>query len=150
MPRTQANDGTRPFEEFDGETYGEAHGFDDLDGEFRTRSGGGVRLMSGPPMVAEQLVRTLRTPVGSDPLRPEFGLDRDEFLGGSELRSKEAIIEAIGPDADPRVAALSPQDIEIVEPAGANREVEFLITATLADGTPVEFRGDWRALLFGE
>ena len=136
------------FREFDGDTYGEAHGFDDPTGDFKRDARERVRVLDGPPMVAFQLVRTLRTPIGDDPLRPEFGLDKRKLLGESQARTKEAIIEAIGPGADPRVARLSPPDIEL--DIGGNRLAEITVRAVLADGTPVEFSADFQALLGSE
>ncbi|ADJ14463.1 hypothetical protein [Halalkalicoccus jeotgali] len=133
------------------DSYGEAMGFDHVSGDFRRDARNRVRVLRGPQMVAEQLVRTLLTPCedrydedfhrasGTDPFRPEYGLDRSKLLGTSEALAKEAIIEAIGPDADSRVARLAPGDIELDRTAGNRDDVEVHITVYLADGTPVEF-----------
>ena len=133
------------------DSYGEAMGFDHTTGNFRRDARNRVRVLRGPRMVAEQLVRTLLTPredrydpdvvsaEGTDPFRPEYGLDRSKVLGKSEALAKEAIIEAIGPDAEPRVARLAPGDIELDRTAGNRHDIEVHITVYLADGTPVEF-----------
>lgn len=135
-----------PFLDFDGDTYGSAHEFDEQMGDFHRTETGEIHVVDGPPMVAAQLVRTLKTPVGDDPFRPEFGLDKHELLGGSEHRTKQALIDAIGPDADPRVGQLAFGDITIEYPDGG-RDAEITVRATLADGTPLEFAAQFRALL---
>lgn len=136
----------RLFEAFDGDTYGESQGFDEISGNFKRTPRGSVRIMTGPPMVAEQLVRTLRTPIGDDPFRPEFGLDRQKLLDRGDSASKEAVIECIGPDQFPWVKRLEPVDIELVEDEG-NRIIELDVTVYLADGTPVRFAIGFQELL---
>lgn len=145
----------RRFDEAD-DSYGEAMGFDHASGDFRRDSRNRVRVLRGPRMVAEQLVRTLLTPRevqyddrfptprGTDPFRPEYGLDHSKLLGTSEALAKEAIIEAIGPDADPRVERLAPSDIEIDRSNDVREDVRVEITVHLADGTPVEFAAELR------
>lgn len=135
-----------PFREYDGDTYGSAHGFDEDNGDFKRGNSAQITMIKGPTMVANQLVRTLKTPKGDDPFRPEFGLDKQELLGNSQARTKQAIIDAIGPDADPRVSQLGFGDIEITFPEG-NRDADIMVTATLADGTPLQFAARFRDLL---
>ncbi|WP_330633730.1 hypothetical protein [Halocatena halophila] len=134
------------FRRFNGETYGEAHGFDQSTGDFVRSDSGNIQLIEGPPMVAQELVRTLQTPIGDDPFRPDFGLDKKEFLGNSEYRTKAALIDAIGPDADPRVGELGHGDITVTSPDGS-RDASVTVRLTLVDGTPLEFSADFRALL---
>lgn len=134
-----------PFEEYDGDTYGEAFGFDESTGDFLRSERGGIEIVEGPEMVANQLVRTLRTPVGDDPFRPEYGLDKQEFLGTHEHRTKQALIDAIGPEADPRVGELVPGDITV--DYGGDRDASVTVSMTLVDGTPLEFTAQFRALL---
>lgn len=133
------------FTEYNGDTYGEAHGFDENTGDFLRNESGNIKVVDGPEMVAAQLVRTLKTPIGDDPFRPEFGLDKKEFLGNSEFRTKQALIDAIGPDADPRVGELSPGDITV--DYGGDRDASVTVNMTLVDGTPLEFTAQFRALL---
>lgn len=149
MTEHRSTAGSRnPFEEFNEatESYGRAHGFEEDPGAFRHDARKRIRVMDGPAMVAEQLVRTLKTPLGDDPIRPDYGLDTQKLLGTSRLAAKEAIIEAIGPDADPRVAQLDPTDIEISEATGNREDTTITVTAHLADGTLVNFAMALRAL----
>ena len=148
-----SNELLRGFRALDGDTYGEAHGFDGLTGDFKRDAQGVIRIVDGPEMVAYHLVRCLRTPIGDDPLRPELGLDRRALLerpvteGGVDI--KRAVIDAIGPDAIPWVGRLAPPDIELDFDAG-NRIASMTVTATLTDGTPVSFRIGFDALLGAE
>lgn len=137
---------TEPFQEFDGETYGKAHGFQEETGDFLRASSGNIRIVEGPAMVAAQLVRTLKTPIGDDPLRPEFGLDRQKMLGQSDAMTKQAIIDAIGPGADPRVSNLAFGDIDINYIDGT-RDANITVSLELEDGTPLQFTAQFRALL---
>lgn len=130
----------------DGEGYGSAHGFDERHGDFLRTSTGEMRVIDGPAMVARQLVRVLRTPQGDDPFRPEFGLDKYQLVGTTDAEAKQAIIDAIGPNADPRVSQLGLGDIEITRPDGS-RDAEMTVSLTLSDGTPLEFAAQFRSLL---
>lgn len=149
------------FEEFDGSTYGESMGYDDTEGEFRRTSQGTLRIVDGPQMVGEQLARVLRTPVGtntgpdgnpprgSDPFRPEFGLDRQLLLSTTRdnaANAREAIIRAIGPEEIPWVERLDPSDIDVDFDAG-NRYAVIQVTVFLGSGTALTFRTSFRALL---
>ena len=139
-PDPTQSDGTgRDYRSFDGETYGESFQFNRT-GDFERNPDGSIRLIAGPPMVNRQLIRVLRTPKGDDPLRPELGLDLQKLLNGrNTLLTKEAVIEAIGPDADPRVASLTPDDITIFQPGGTRENAEMTVRGELADGSPMAF-----------
>lgn len=134
---TSINDPTRDYDE--SELFGRAIRFAHETGSFsRVREDGPIRVIDGPQMIARQLARTLLTQKGEDPLRPEFGLDRQKALGESDLHTKEAIRDAIGPDADPRVQRLEPSDIEITRPRGDRENATVEITVHLVSGEPVE------------
>lgn len=126
--------------------YGSAHGFEEAHGDFRRTATGEIRTIRGPAMVAAQLVRVLRTPIGDDPFRPDLGLDKQQLLGNTDAEAKQAIINAIGPEADPRVAQLAPGDITIEYPDGT-RDVSMTVDATLTDGTPLEFSAQFRSIV---
>ena len=149
------------FQELDSNMYGEALGYDDVEGEFKRDSQGTIRIVDGYEMVGEQLARVLRTPVGtntdpdgnpsrgSDPFRPDFGLDRQLLLSTTRdnaANTEDAIIEAIGPEAIPWVERLDRSDIDVDFDAG-NRFADIEVTVYLTDGTPLTFRTSFRALL---
>ncbi|WP_114576725.1 hypothetical protein [Saliphagus sp. LR7] len=130
-----------PTREYDESTdsFGRAVRFSHETGSFaRVREDGPVRVIDGPTMVGRQLARTLLTAQGEDPLRPEFGIDPDQALGESDLQTKEAIRDAIGPDADPRVQRLEPSDIEINRPRGDRENATVRVTVHLTNGEPAE------------
>ena len=140
---------------FDGTSYGESHSFNEVNGNFRRDARRSIRVISGPPMVAEHLVRVLKTPVdtgaddrisGSDPFRPDLGLDRDRLLGTTENEAKYSIIDAIGPDAIPWVEELGLNDVIISRPDGT-RDAQIAARPTLADGEVSEFAIGFRELL---
>lgn len=141
------------FPAFDGETYGESHSFNEVTGNFRRNIRGRMQVLQGPEMVAEHLIRVLRTPVGDDPLRPEFGIDRKRLLGTTYNEAKQAVIEAIGPGHIPWVARLGLGDIDIEEIPPENPDVKdtrntrITIRARLADGTITEFAVGFDMLL---
>ena len=134
MPDTQFPD----YPAFDGSTYGESHSFEEDTGNFRRDPRNKIRTVDGPRMVAEHLIRVLKTPVGDDPIRPDFGLDKQKLLGTTENQAKYAIVEAIGPDAIPWVEQLGLDNIEITRPDGT-RNADITVRPTLADGTTTEF-----------
>jgi hypothetical protein len=137
MPTESPRDVTRQYDDAT-ESFGRAHGFDHTTGNFRrVRSNGPIEVLDGPVMVGRQLARALLTRKGEDPFRPEFGLDLEMALGESDLHTKEAIRDAIGPDADPRVQRLEPSDIEISRPRGNREETVVEVTAHLVSGDPV-------------
>ena len=141
------------FPAFDGETYGVSHSFNEITGNFRRSIRGKIQVMEGPDLVAEHLVRVLKTPEGDDPIRPEFGLDRKKLLGTTLGEAKQAIIEAIGPGHIPWVARLGLGDIDIetIPPENPDvkdsRNVRIHIRARLADGTVSEFAVGYDSLL---
>jgi hypothetical protein len=131
------------------ESFGRAHGFDHSTGNFRRTRGenGPIEVLEGPVMVARQLARTLLTRKGEDPFRPDFGLDLEMALGESDLHTTEAIIDAIGPDADPRVQRLAPSDIEIDRDRGDRESATVAVTVHLVSGDQVGLslgRSWWR------
>lgn len=130
-----------PREEPD-EDYGHALAY--VDGEFVRNSRGRLAMKSEAGMVADELARTLETPIGDDPWRPNFGLDRQKFTTSDPL-AREAIIEAIGPEADPRVDRID--SIDIKRPPGERQHSRVIISLTLRDGTPMEFRAAFESLV---
>ena len=141
------------FPAFDGETYGESQSFNEISGNFRRGVRGKIQVIRGPDMVAEHLVRVLKTPEGDDPIRPDFGLDRGKLLGTTYGEAKQAIIEAIGPGYIPWVSRLGLGDIDIEEIPPENpdvkdtRNVRIHLRVLLADGTVSEFAIGYDSLL---
>lgn len=87
----------------------------------------------GKAAVIQDLKVCLLTPKGADPFDPEYGLDYFQAVGGNSTDAtlKAAIEEAIGPDADDRVARIDEID---VDRTGNNRSdtvvtIELTLTA---------------------
>lgn len=146
---TAETEGT-DYRAFDGRSYGRSYAFDEETGDFIRTSRREVRVITGPSKVAYELVRVLKTPIGDDPIRPNLGLDKRKLLGTSELQAKQAIIDAIGPESDPRVERLNTDDITITQPEGVRENAKIRVRAVLtAEGTPIEFATTFEDLTRG-
>ena len=136
---------------YDGETFGEAVAMD-RERSFALDSRGYADTKTGAVMVADELLRALLTRPGSDPIRPEFGLDLRAVLSradGPDGRSsiaEAAIHDVIGPRADPRVERID--DISFERDPG-NRVVAIDVKLTLddTDQTPIRLRAGFESRL---
>lgn len=99
--------------------------------------------VEGAQAIVQDLKVALLTPKGSDPMRPEFGLDYLQAAGTNDQALRGALIDAVGPDADPRVQRV---DQILIDRDQDQREgVRVTINLTLVNGSAVsiEFTPDF-------
>lgn len=114
----------------DGYTYGLTNG-----GDLRLNAVNQPAEVTGTDAIVQDLKIALLTPQGSDPMRPEFGLDYLQAAGTNDQSLRGALADAIGPEADPRVQRI--EEIEIDRSGGDREGVQVTIHLLLVDGSAV-------------
>lgn len=126
MSATPPDDDEKP----EGYTYGLTN-----TGDLRLNPVNQPTEITGAEAIVQDLKVALLTPKGSDPLRPEYGLDYLQAAGTNDQALRGAIIDAIGPEADPRVRNIT--QIAIDRPGGDRENTRVVISLTLRDGSAV-------------
>lgn len=128
-----------------GEQYGYTYDLD-ASGDIATNQLHRPREIYDEQAVIQDLKVALATPKGTDPFRPEYGLDQFEAIGTSDARLRQEIIRVVGPrtgapgsgQGDPRVERV--ETVEINRPPGDRENTTVFIRLTLRDGTIMSFR----------
>ena len=127
-----------------GERYGYNFGLTHS-GDLNEAPNGTYQVIYDEDTVVQDLKVCLATPKGSDPFRPEYGLNQFEAIGTSDGRLRQEIIRAIGPrqgppgsgQGDPRVERVT--KCEITRPPNDRENTTVDIAVKLIDGTNRSF-----------
>jgi len=127
-----------------GEQYGYTYNLN-ASGDLDTNQLHRPREIYDEQAVKQDLKVALATPKGTDPFRPEYGLDQFEAIGTSDARLRQEIIRVIGPrtgppgsgQGDPRVERV--EVVEIDRPPGDRENTTVFIRIALRDGTVTSF-----------
>lgn len=111
----------------------------DAGGDLATDSLKRLRRTYDVPAVVQALKVALSTPEGTDPLRPDYGLDYFQALGGTDADLRRAIHDCIGPNAAGIERVERIDDIEIDRRPGQRDDIDVTITVRLVDASVVEF-----------
>lgn len=107
------------------------------DGDLLNNKHNRVQDIFGPPAVVQDAKVTLLTPKGSDPFRPDYGLDVFRAVGTSDEQLKAAIRDAIESMDDDRIRRIN--RIEVTRPGDERDDTRVRIDLQLINDESVEF-----------